>query len=83
MLLNLGRQLLFYIPFLYLFNHIWGLTGLLYAQTGADICVTILAVLIGLPLLRKLGKMQGPRSASVEEPHISEEYAVSRIPTKS
>ena len=83
MLLNLGRQLLFYIPFLYLFNHLWGLTGLLYAQTGADICVTILAVLIGLPLLRKLGKMQGPRSASVEEPHISEEYAVSRIPTKS
>ncbi len=56
MLINLGRQLLFYIPFLYLFNHLWGLTGLLYAQTGADICVTILAVLTGLPLLHKLSK---------------------------
>ncbi len=54
MLINLGRQCLFNIPFLYLFNHLWGLTGLLYAQTGADICTTLLALIIGMPVLHGL-----------------------------
>ncbi len=54
MLINLGRQCLFNIPFLYLFNHLWGLTGLLYAQTGADICTTLLALIIGIPVLHGL-----------------------------
>ena len=76
MLLNLGRQLLFYIPFLYLFNHLWGLNGLLYAQTGADICVTILAVLIGLPLLHKLSKKQSEREAL-------DDYPAGQIPIKN
>lgn len=58
MLVNLGRQCLFNIPFLYLFNRLWGLSGLLHAQMGADICTTILAILIGIPLLRELNKMQ-------------------------
>lgn len=62
MIVNLGRQLLFYIPFLYLFNHLWGLTGLLYAQTGADVCTTILSVLIGIGLLHRVHKMQGETS---------------------
>ena len=76
MLINLGRQLLFYIPFLYLFNHLWGLTGLLYAQTGADICVTVLAVLIGLPLLHKLGKAQ-------EKGENLDGYPADQIPIKN
>lgn len=76
MLLNLGRQLLFYIPFLYLFNYLWGLTGLLYAQTGADICVTALAVLIGLPLLRRLSKMQ-------DKGETPGSYSSDRIPIKN
>lgn len=58
MVVNLGRQCLFNIPFLYLFNSLWGITGLLYAQTGADICTTILGVLIGIPLLHRLREMQ-------------------------
>lgn len=58
MSVNLGRQLLFNIPFLYLFNYLWGLDGLLHAQMGADIGTTVLSVLMGIPLLRKLHKMQ-------------------------
>lgn len=58
MAVNLGRQLLFNIPFLYLFNHLWGLTGLFYAQAGADICTTLLAVFTGIPLLWKLYRMK-------------------------
>lgn len=58
MVVNLGRQCLFNIPFLYLFNRLWGLSGLLYAQMSADICTTVLAVIIGIPLLRRLYGMQ-------------------------
>lgn len=54
MTISLGRQLLFNIPFLFLFNWLWGLRGLMYAQVGADLCTTLLSVLIGIPLLRKL-----------------------------
>lgn len=58
MVVNLGRQCLFTIPFLYLFNRLWGLDGLLYAQMGADICTTILVVVIGIRLVRRLYGMQ-------------------------
>ncbi len=58
MMVNLGRQCLFNITFLYLFNILWGLDGLLHAQMSADICTTVLGVLIGIPLLHKLDKMQ-------------------------
>lgn len=58
MVVNLGRQCLFNIPFLYLFNRLWGLSGLLHAQMSADICTTVLAVIIGIPLLRRLYGMQ-------------------------
>ena len=58
MLINLGRQLLFYIPFLYLFNRLWGLSGLIYAQTAADVCTTALALAVGIPLLHRLGMRQ-------------------------
>ena len=58
MVVNLGRQCLFTIPFLYLFNYLWGLNGLLHAQMGVDIGTTVLSVLMGIPLLRKLHKIQ-------------------------
>lgn len=53
-IVNLGRQCLFYIPFLFLFDYLWGLPGLLYAQMAADLCTTIVALLLGIPLLRRL-----------------------------
>lgn len=57
-LLNLGKQVLFCIPFLWLFNRLWGLKGLVYAQTGADICTTALAVLLAIPMIHDLNKQQ-------------------------
>lgn len=64
MIVNLGRQCLFYIPFLYLFNHLWQLDGLLYAQTGADYLTTLTALLLGIPLLLKLYKERAEEGKS-------------------
>lgn len=55
MVVNLGRQCLFYIPLLFLFNRLWNLTGLLYAQPVADFLTTIAAVIISIPLFRHHG----------------------------
>lgn len=54
MIVNLGRQLLFYVPFLFLFNYLWGLTGLLHVQMASDLATTLIGVLIGAPMLYKL-----------------------------
>lgn len=54
LVINLGRQCLFYLPFLYLFNHLWGMNGLLHVQMASDLATTIVAVLIGYPFLKKL-----------------------------
>lgn len=54
MTVNMGRQLLYNIPFLFLFSRLWGLNGLLHAQMAADYCTVITAVLIGIPLLCSL-----------------------------
>ena len=54
MIVNMGRQLLYNIPFLFLFSRLWGLNGLLHAQMAADYCTVITAILIGTPLLRSL-----------------------------
>lgn len=37
LVINLGRQCLFYLPFLYLFNHLWGMNGLLHVQMASDL----------------------------------------------
>lgn len=68
MCVNLGRQLLFYIPFLWIFNHLWGLTGLLYVQTAADVCTTVLGVLVTLPLLRRLSKSNKLENGGMQQP---------------
>ena len=54
MIVNLGRQCLFYIPLLYLFNAWFQLPGLMAAQPVADMLTTITAILLGINLLRKL-----------------------------
>lgn len=54
MTVNMGRQLLYNIPFLFLFSRLWGLNGLLHAQMVADYCTVITAVLIGIPPLCSL-----------------------------
>ena len=54
LIVNLGRQCLFYIPLLYLFNAWFQLPGLMAAQPVADMLTTITAILLGINLLRKL-----------------------------
>lgn len=54
MVINLGRQCLFYLPFLYVSNRLWGMSGILYAQMASDLATTALAILLGIPFLKKL-----------------------------
>lgn len=61
MIVNLGRQCLFYIPLLYIFNYFWQLTGLLHVQMAADLLTTAIALLIGIPLLVKLFRQHTER----------------------
>lgn len=58
LVVNLGRQCLFYIPALYMLNHIFQLSGLMYAQAVADLLTTLTAVMIGIPLLYQLSREQ-------------------------
>lgn len=66
LVVNLGRQCLFYIPLLYLLNSYIQLSGLMYAQPIADFLTTGTAVLIGVPMLSKLLKLQ--RDVQTESP---------------
>ena len=58
MISNLGRQGIFYIPALILFDKIWGFFGLMYAQVVADYLAVILAILLALPLIRWLSRKE-------------------------
>lgn len=57
LVVNLGRQCLFYIPILYVFHALWGLNGLLCVQMASDWLTLIVAVGIAVPLLLKLRNM--------------------------
>lgn len=59
LIVSLGRQCLFYIPVLYLFNTLWGLNGLLCVQMTSDWLTVIVAVTIAIPLLLRLRGMTG------------------------
>lgn len=56
LIINLGRQCLFNMPLIVLFNAIWEFKGLTYAGPVADIFTFLLAVLFGIPLLLRLGR---------------------------
>lgn len=62
MVINLGRQCLFYLPFLYISNNLWGMPGILHAQMASDLATTALAVLLGIPFLRKLSQQSDHKS---------------------
>lgn len=62
MIVNIGRQSVFYFPFLYLLNKLFGLTGLFVTNPVSDIITTIVAVLLVISPLRKL--MQAAKEAN-------------------
>lgn len=45
-IINVSRQGLFFIPFLYLCGNVWGMDGLIYAQPIADGCTFLLALVV-------------------------------------
>jgi putative MATE family efflux protein len=51
-IITLGRQLLFYVPLLYLLNYFFGFSGFIWAQPAADILTTGIAVMLSRSLFR-------------------------------
>jgi Na+-driven multidrug efflux pump len=54
MVITMGRQLLFFIPLLYLLNYFFGFNGFIWAQPAADILTTGIAVVLSRPLFRMM-----------------------------
>jgi len=55
-LLALSRQFLFFVPSIFILNGLFGLDGLVAAQTSADICALILCIPITISLLKEMKK---------------------------
>jgi putative MATE family efflux protein len=68
--ISMGRQCLFYLPLLFILNHIWGFEGFMYSQPIADILTALIALALGLRTLAKL-KTDDP----VTVPHTEEAVA--------
>ena len=45
-ILSVCRQGIFFIPFLFIFTGLWGLTGLIFAQLAADLCATTVTLFL-------------------------------------
>lgn len=54
MVVTMGRQVLFFLPLLYLLNHLFGFDGFIWAQPTADILTTGIAALLGITLIKIL-----------------------------
>ncbi|MCQ4635178.1 MATE family efflux transporter [Anaerovorax odorimutans] len=54
LIVNISRQGLIYIPLLYVFNHILGVNGLIWAQPVADVLALLLAAVFVFISYRKL-----------------------------
>jgi putative MATE family efflux protein len=52
MLVSLGRQLLFYVPSLYILNGLFGFNGFIFALPAADIFTTVLALALSRPIFK-------------------------------
>lgn len=52
-ILSICRQGLVYLPFLYLFNHLWGLYGAVFAQPVADFITVIMSMAVCLTIMHK------------------------------
>jgi Na+-driven multidrug efflux pump len=54
LIVNLSRQGLIYIPAMLIFNAVWGMSGLIWAQPIADVISTVLVVILYFVCIRKL-----------------------------
>jgi putative MATE family efflux protein len=53
-IVSLGRQCLFYLPLLFILNHLWGFEGFMYSQPVADWLTTCVALLLSVRLFKQL-----------------------------
>lgn len=53
LLLSIARQGFFYIPILFVFNHAFGLNGLILAQPLADLLALILSIVVLMAIIKK------------------------------
>jgi Na+-driven multidrug efflux pump len=58
MIVTLGRQCLFFIPLIFILNHLFGFDGYIFAQPVADNATTIISALLAVSLFRTLRKKQ-------------------------
>jgi putative MATE family efflux protein len=58
MILSLSRQVLFFIPLLLVFPHIWGLEGVWRTAPVADACSAVLTALFIIPEMKRLGRIK-------------------------
>jgi putative MATE family efflux protein len=72
-IVTLGRDFLFYLPFLFILNHFWGFDGFMYCQPLADGLTTGIAVILSIRLFKKMnmthggkGDAQGAAQAATE-----------------
>ena len=54
LLLNIGRQGLFFIPVILLLPSYWGLNGVLYAQPVADVFATLMTLFFAIQIHREI-----------------------------
>lgn len=58
MLLGLSRQGICFFPILPLISHLWGVWGVASVQGAADMLVLILAIPIGLRVMRDVRRLE-------------------------
>ncbi len=62
-ILALARQGLFFLPAIWILPLFWGVLGVQMSQPAADICTFILAVPLGISVLRELNQKKLQQSA--------------------
>jgi Na+-driven multidrug efflux pump len=55
-LLAIARQGLFLIPFLFLFNQLFGLSGILISQPASDLGAFVLSIFLTVPVFQEMKK---------------------------
>lgn len=57
LILTICRQGLLFIPSVIIFNHLWGMDGVIYAQPAADFASILLALIICLLVFKQVDKL--------------------------
>ena len=70
MFISLGRQAIVFIPLLYVFNSMFGLEGLRYAQPTADVISAVAAALMSISFIRQMRTLHDEQQAANGQPGV-------------